>query len=122
MRSRWSVLSMIAALMLAPSPALAQRGRRNPEVDRAVAALASADEAEVRSAIESLGVLGDPRAVEPIAARIRRGLPLPLLEAALDALTVLARPEAGAIFFELARHRRPGIRLKAVQGIALSRP
>lgn len=92
------------------------------QVAQAIERLGSNDRAEVRGAIESLGLLGDPSAVTPIVERVRRGLPQDVLDAALDALTVLGRPEAGALFIELLGHRRPAVRLKAVQGIVACRP
>ncbi len=77
---------------------------------------------EVRMGIESLGLLGNPAAVEPLAARIRRGLPPDLLAPAVDTLGILGRNEAGPILYELLTHRRPEIRLRAVQAIATCRP
>ncbi|MEQ9077616.1 MAG: HEAT repeat domain-containing protein [Sandaracinaceae bacterium] len=115
----------LAAFMLlfCASRAEAQRGRRgNPELDAAVELLGAEDRDQVRSGLEALGLMGDPGAVAPIAARIRRGLPADLLDIAVDTLTILGRAEAGPILVELVRHRRPGIRLKAVQGIVATRP
>ena len=84
--------------------------------------LESSDPDRIRTGIEALGLVGNARAVPPLADRIRRGLPPELLDAALDTLTVLARPEAGPVLFELSTHRRPEVRLKAILGIVASEP
>jgi HEAT repeat protein len=89
---------------------------------QATALLDSSSADEVRMGIESLGLLGSPAAVEPLAARIRRGLPPELLLTAIDTLGILGRNEAGPILFELVTHRRPDVRLRAVQAIATCRP
>jgi HEAT repeat protein len=67
-------------------------------------------------------LLGTKEAVEPLAARIRAGLPADLLEAALVTLTALSQPNAGPVLFELTAHRRPQIRLRAVEAITATRP
>jgi HEAT repeat protein len=115
----------IALSLLAALPAAAQR-RAQPEpsaeLRTAIEALDSTNPVEVRGAIEAIGISGDRRGAAPIAARIRRGLPADLLEAAIDALTVLGQPDAGPVLFELASHRRPAVRLRAVQAIVATRP
>lgn len=91
-------------------------------LDAAVARLGAADLDQVRGALEELGLLGNPRAVDPIAARIRRGLPPEVLGVAVDTLMILGRPQAGPVLAELMGHRRPDIRLKAVQAVVACRP
>lgn len=119
---RSAAILLLGALCLA-APAEAQRGRRgSAELTQHVEQLGAQDPDQVRGAIEALGLLGDPRAVEPIAERIRRGLPPELLDVAIGTLTVLGRPEAGPVLFELASHRRAEVRLAAVQGIAAVQP
>lgn len=91
-------------------------------LEQATALLDSPNADEVRMGIESMGLLGSPAAVEPLSARIRRGLPSELLVTAIDTLGILGRNEAGPILFELVTHRRPDVRLRAVQAIATCRP
>lgn len=100
------------------SPAAAQ------EITLAQASeMMAADNAdEVRMGIETLGVIGSAAAVEPIAARIRRGLPADLLSVAIETLGLLGRREAGPVLFELTSHRRPEIRLGALNAIVSIRP
>lgn len=108
----------IAMLLWAVAPASAQ----NVSIAEATAHLQTNDPARIQTGIEALGLSGSARAVGPLSDRIRRGLPPELLDAALDTLAVLARPEAGPILFELSTHRRPEVRLKAIQAIAASKP
>lgn len=124
MRRVGNTVALLAALvaLALPFPATAQRARTNPEVAQAIEQLGGADAAQVRGAIESLGLLGDAAAVEPLSTRIRRGLPPELLDAAVDALMVLGRPEAGPVLFELTGHRRPEVRVRAIQAIGATRP
>jgi HEAT repeat protein len=91
-------------------------------LDQAVRGLRSSEHDEIMTAIQSLGLIGSPRAVAPLSERIRDGLAPDLLEAAIDTLTVLGRPEAGPVLFELVSHRRPEVRLRAVQAIAACQP
>ena len=44
-------------------------------IEQAIEQLDSRNPAEVEAAIQSFGLSGSPRAVEPLSARIRRGLP-----------------------------------------------
>ena len=93
-----------------------------PGLAGALAQLDSHDEDTIRGGIEALGLLGTPDVVEPLSARVRRGLPPELLELAVDTLVITGRVEAGPVLIVLVAHRRPEIRLKAVQGIASLKP
>jgi HEAT repeat protein len=108
-----------AVALVCASDVEAQGRVRQADVERQ---LASEDRDEVRAGIESIGVSGNARLVGPLAARIEKGLPSELLDAALDTLTVLARPEAGDVLFSLATHRRPTVRRKAIEAIVACRP
>jgi HEAT repeat protein len=115
-RSR--VVAAIAALIATVAAPDARARAQDLTIDRATQMLRSTSHDEIQAAIQSLGMLGSPRAVEPLSARIRDGLAPDLLEAAIDTLTVLGRPEAGPVLFELVTHRRPEVRVRAVQAIA----
>lgn len=110
--------AIAAALLLSAAAAEGQE----PSLAEATAMLESNDPNEIRTGIESLGLIGNARAVPPLAARIRAGLRPDLLDVALDTLAILARPEAGPVLFELTTHRRPEVRAKAVQAIAAAEP
>lgn len=111
-------LVLVSCLALGAAPAAAQE----LTLEQAVALLDSSNPDEVRMGIEAMGLLGSPGAVEPLSTRIRRGLPAELLVTAIDTLGILGRNEAGPILFELVSHRRPEVRLRAVQAIDTCRP
>jgi HEAT repeat protein len=113
----WSVPMAAALLALTAAPAAAQLS-----FDEAVVAIDTSDPAQIQSAIESFGLAGEARAVAPLMARARRGLPPALLEQVLDTLAVLGQPDAGPLLFEMLSHRRPSVRLRAVQAIATCHP
>lgn len=94
----------------------------NAELEAANALLASDQRDQVEAGIQSLGLLGVEQAVEPLATRIRKGLPSELLELAITTLTALGQPRAGPILYELALHRRPEVRRQALEAIAATRP
>lgn len=120
MRTTRLAIRLLVAISLGAlaAPAAAQ----DLTLDQATIMLRSQSHDEIMTAIQSLGLLGSARAVAPLADRIRDGLPPDLLEAAIDTLTVLGRPEAGPVLYELTSHRRPEVRLRAVQAIAATRP
>ena len=130
MRSVWLsfIIVLGAALFLCvpfwcvPADALAQGRRGAAELEQARAQLDSARASEVEAGLTALGVLGRSSAVEVIAARIRRGLPPPLLATAVETLALLGHASAGPVLFELTAHRRPEIRLRAIQAIVATRP
>lgn len=119
-RNGWLVL--IALTVGSPLAAVWPARAQEMTIEQARALLDSSNPDEVRMGIETMGLLGRPDAVEPLAARIRRGLPTELLATAIDTLGILGRNEAGPVLFELVTHRRPEIRLRAVQAIATCQP
>ena len=78
------------------------------------------DKGDASAVEQALGVLaqmgGDP-AAQSIVARLRRGLPPQLTEAAIDALVLLERPLAAPALLELTLHRRVQVRVKAIAAI-----
>ena len=124
-RSNTSVLVALAfsagvsaASAWAPSHAHAQQ----MTVAQATELLNTSSPDEIRMGIETLGLLGSPQAITPLSARIRGGLPPELLTTAIDTLGILGRPEAGPVLLELLAHRRPEVRLRAVQAIGMCAP
>jgi HEAT repeat protein len=117
-RSRLTALVLSCSLAAVAAPSSAQE----LTLAQATALLDSPSADEVRMGIEAMGLIGSPAAVAPLSARIRRGLPTPLLVVAVDTIGILGRGEAGPILFELVTHRRPEVRLRAVQAIDTCRP
>jgi hypothetical protein len=96
--------------------------KTNPAVESAKGMLGSSKRENVEAGIQSLGLLGTADAVEPLAARIRQGLPPDLLETAIVTLMALGQPNAGPVLYELTMHRRADMRLRAVEAIAATNP
>lgn len=145
-------LALMSALSLATAPALAQdkpapakaapatkaapadkkapAKKKAPKLDAKTQAqlneakkmLASSEKTDVEAAIQSLGLLGVPAAVDPLVERIQQGLPHDLLETSIVTLMALGQPSAGPALFDLARYRRPEIRKLAIEAITAVRP
>ena len=112
-----SAASSTAALDKNPPPTASAKVR--DEVLRtAEAKLATGDEPAIRQALHSLGELGGDAAAHAVVARLRRGLPPQLIEAAIDTLVLLNRPSLAPPLLELTQHRRIQIRIKAMQALA----
>jgi HEAT repeat protein len=92
------------------------------QLNEAKKLLASNEKTDVEAAIQSLGLLGVPAAVDPLVERIQKGLPNDLLETSIVTLMALGQPSAGPALFELARYRRPAIRKLSIEAIAAVRP
>jgi hypothetical protein len=107
-----------AVLASSAAPAVAQQ----LSFADAQADIESNDAERIQTGIQSLGLSGEARGVPILAARIQRGLPPDLLEAALDTLAVLGRAEAGPVLIQLLSHRRASIRLRAVQALGTCHP
>ena len=94
----------------------------DPAIEQAQKLLDSGDRAQVESGIQSLGLIGKKEVVAPLAERLRRGLPPELMETAILTLMTLGEPSAGPVLNELAAHRRPEVRLRAIEAITALRP
>jgi hypothetical protein len=107
------------ALDKASSPAVS--GKVRDEQLRTATAKLQGDEASIRQGFSTLSELGGDAAAEAVVARLRRGLPPQLIEAAIDDLVLLNRPVVGAALLELTQHRRIQIRIKAMQALGALR-
>lgn len=121
-----AVLSL-AATLFAAEPAQAERRRADPaktaqpSLEEIAVMLSSSNGDEVRTAIEAAAGLGSPDVIPMIGERVRAGLPPDLLDAAIDSLVLLGDPAVADVFVELATHRRPSVRLRAVQALVAMR-
>jgi hypothetical protein len=100
----------------------AQPAKPNPAIESAKGMLASSKRENVEAGIQSLGLIGTAEAVEPLAERVRLGLPPDLLETAIVTLMALGQPSAGPVLHELTMHRRADVRLRAVEAITATNP
>ena len=113
-RSRAAALVGILFFAL-PLTADAQMSSRD-----AIRALSSSDAMsadELAGAFLALTESPDRRAITPISARIRRGLPPEPLAIAIGALAATERREAGEVLIELTSHRRAEIRVAALNAL-----
>ncbi len=110
----WTVVVAMGAFL-----GLLGTGQADAQVrlNEAIEMLDASDADTVQLGIEALGTNGTARAVAPLSARIRRGLPPELLDMAIQTLGVLGRPEAGPVLFELTNHRRAEVRVAATEAI-----
>lgn len=132
MRVRRALFTLLFASSVA-SAAVAQpssrRARRAAQVlpagqlslEEIAVMLSSASGDDVRMALEGAATLGSPEVVPLVQERVRAGLPPELLDVAMDSLVLLGDHNTGPLFAELARHRRPAVRLKAIQGLVTLR-
>jgi len=105
----------------------AQRRRRNQpnddqpsirDLDTVVPRLQSQNADEVREAIDLLAAMDHPDVVPHLAELLRSGLDDRLTDRALQALRVVAEPNAIEVLSEFTNHRRVAARRKAYQALA----
>ncbi len=111
----------LAAVWVAPAHARPAAKPAGPSLEEIAIMLSSSNGDEVRMAIEASAGLGSPDVIPMIAERVRAGLPSDLLDAAIDSLMLLGDPGTADVFEELATHRRPSVRLRAVQALIAQR-
>jgi len=119
-------VAVLVTFVVAPLAARAQDGGvphppAHPPATSLQAQLASPDAATVKSALDAAALAPTPAAVTAIGARIREGLPPDLLDAAIDALGIMHRPDAAPILAQLVSHRRAAVRKRAIEAIAVAR-
>jgi HEAT repeat protein len=118
-RLAWSLLA--AGLCLNVSPR-SVRARADDGLEAAKALLDSSDHDEIETGIQTLGLIGTPATVEPLIQRVRAGLPPDLLETSIVTLMALGQPQATQLFVELVTHRRPEIRIRAIEALVTLKP
>src|SRR5688572_8487946 len=116
------VLSLGASAAAAPKGKSKGNAGKDNGVAAAAAMLSSTSHDDIEAGIQSLGLIGSPAAVDPIVARVRAGLPPDLLETSLVTLMALGQPQAAPLYYDLIEHRRPEIRLRAIEAIVALKP
>ena len=106
----------------ATAKAPAKKGKEDKNILAAEKLLASNNRDEVEAGIQSLGLIGTAAAAPPIIARVRAGLPPDLLETSIITLMALGQPQAGPLYIELLEHRRPEVRVRAIEAIVALKP
>jgi len=118
----WACLSLVLVLVSGVEEVRAQHkpgspGARDEQLRTAAAKLEGGEEASIRLALTTLTELGGEASARIVTARLQRGLPPQLIEAAIDTLVLLNRPTSGAALLELTQHRRSQIRSKAIAAL-----
>jgi hypothetical protein len=113
----WLALSVLGTM-----PAQSVWARGDGGLAAAKALLQSTNHDELETGIQTLGLIGTPATVPPLVERIRAGLPPDLLETGIVTLMALGQPQAAPLFFELALHRRPEIRIRSIEAIVALKP
>lgn len=115
-----------SSLITLPAQAKETPARKGKKEDKNVLAaqalLNSNDRDQVEAGIQSLGLIGTASAAPPIITRVRAGLPPDLLETSIITLMALGQPQAGPLYLELLEHRRPEIRVRAIEAIVALKP
>lgn len=106
---------LLLALGLSLATSGAARAQDAETEAQAFAMLDSRSVDDIRLGIETLGLSPTPRAADALAARVRRGLPPALLEAALSTFGAMQQPTSVSVVLELALHRDAGVRAKAIE-------
>jgi HEAT repeat protein len=129
MRSAWFLLCIASVSLLGPLAVHAQptpKGKATkqtgPALDELAVQLASQDGDELRLGIESAATSRRAGTAALLAARVREGLPVELLGPAIDALAALGDPKGGEVLGELAQHRRPAVRARAILALSMLHP
>lgn len=119
-------LATAGATVTLPAQAKETPARKGKKEDKnilaAQALLNSSDRDQVEAGIQSLGLIGTAAAAPPIIARVRAGLPPDLLETSIITLMALGQPQAGPLYIELLEHRRPEVRVRAIEAIVALQP
>lgn len=117
MRAVWPTM-LIATLAPATLGRAAPAKPPKISVEEVAVMLASSDEEEVRSALEAAPLLPPHEVVPMLEDRIRSGLTRTLLDVAIDSLLLLGDKGSSALLAELAHHRRPEVRVRALESLA----
>jgi HEAT repeat protein len=110
------------ALAIALGAATVSSAHADAAIDQAKVLLASKNRDDVEAGIQSLGLVGTAGAVEPLVDRIHAGLPPDLLDTAIITLMALGQPSSAQVLFELSAHRRPEVRVRAIEAIVAVAP
>jgi HEAT repeat protein len=126
MRTSILIVASVALLGAATTDAQKRKPKRASANEAAIAEaeaqMRAEDADQVEAGLHGLGMIGTPEVVEPLSARVRKGLPPRLLETAILTLMTVGDPSAGPVLYELAAHRRPEVRLRACEAIAAVNP
>jgi HEAT repeat protein len=116
MRALWPTM-LVATLCPAVLVQAAPAKKPKITIEEVAVMLASNDEEEVRTAIESAPLLPPSEVVPMLEDRVRSGLSRTLLDVAIDSLLLLGDKNSSALLTELSHHRRPEVRVRALESL-----
>jgi hypothetical protein len=121
-RARYWLAGSLAALgvNVSAGPALAaptkqSKARTQASLEEVAVMLSSPDEDEVRTALETAATLPPGDIIAMLDDRVRAGLSRVLLDVAIDSLLLLDDPASAPLLIDLAHHRRPEVRVRALE-------
>jgi HEAT repeat protein len=95
-----------------------RKARPKVTLEEVAIMLSSQEEEELRTALESAAMLPAGEVLPLLEERVRSGLPFALLEVAIDTVVLLGDAAAEPLLSELTHHRRPTIRVRALDALA----
>lgn len=107
-----------AATLHAQTSPRRPKSRPQASLEEIAVTLSASTEDEVRSALELAATLPAREVMPLLEERVRAGLPVVLLDVALDTLLLLGDPSSSPLLVDLAQHRRPAIRARALETLA----
>jgi len=121
----WLLSGAVACTVLAVGSAHAApnkaartgKARAQASLEEVAVMLSSPDENEVRTALETAATLPPADVLPMLDDRVRAGLPRVLLDVAIDSLMLLDDRGSAPLLNDLARHRRPDVRVRALEVI-----
>jgi hypothetical protein len=110
--------ALVAPAAAAPGKPPPSKARKQASLEEVAVMLSSSDEDEVRTALETAATLPAGDIVPMLEERVRSGLSRVLLDVAIDSLMLLDSKLEAPLLTDLARHRRPEVRVRALEGMA----
>ena len=119
-RLAWLVLAGVFCAPVAPAAAAPgkpapSKARSQASLEEVAVMLSSNDEDEVRTALETAATLPAGDVLPMLEERVRSGLSRVLLDVAIDSLMLLDSKSEAPLLSDLARHRRPEVRVRALE-------
>jgi HEAT repeat protein len=110
--------STLGAAAEAKAPPKKKPPKLSAEAKEAADKLKSENQSEVLEAIAKLGELAEPGGAQVLVDLLEKGPKDKVTEAALDALGAISNPDSIPILIEYMQHRRPKVRIIAINAIA----
>ena len=123
-RSRIGIVAIVFLALCMGSVADAKKKKKgkapklSAEAKSAVQMLDSKDQSEVLEGVQTLGDLAEPGGAKALIELLETGPKDKITEAAIDSLGAISNPDSIPILIEYMNHRRPKVRITAINAIA----